>query len=64
MTPSELSVFLLNTERSIAFGLAARINVALQDLANRATFSVGIACGPGDGLETDTCFKGPVNGDG
>lgn len=53
VTPTELSVFLLNTERSAAFGLAAKIKGALQDLANRATFSVGIACGPGDGLESE-----------
>src|SRR4029079_7923080 len=57
VTASELSVFLLNTERKTAFGLAARIKTALQDLAHKATFSVGVSCAPADGMETELLLQ-------
>jgi putative nucleotidyltransferase with HDIG domain len=57
VTASELSVFLLNTERATAFGLAAKVKKVLQDLAHRATFSVGVSCAPDDGMETELLLQ-------
>ena len=57
VTPSELSVFLLNTERPTAFALAAKIKNVLQDLAHKATFAVGVSCAPADGMETELLLQ-------
>jgi len=57
VTPSELSVFLLNTERPTAFALAAKIKNGLQDLAHKATFAVGVSCAPADGMETELLLQ-------
>jgi putative nucleotidyltransferase with HDIG domain len=59
VTVSELAVFLLNTDRAAALTVATTIRRLLldQEAVESARYSVGIACAPRDGVQTEALLQ-------